>query len=67
MLFWHMRLDKEKIKRMKEACEFSWADIARLGKLQSRQHAYDKYKKGSMMSAEFFGKIFSVKPKDLIK
>ena len=62
-----MKLDKKKIKRMKEACEFSWADIARLGGVGSRQHAYDKYKKGSIKSAEFFGKVFRVKPKDLIQ
>jgi hypothetical protein len=62
-----MELDVDKIKRIKEALGLSWNDIAVKGNLNSRQHAWDKYRRKSIKSAEFFGRIFNINPKDLIK
>ena len=62
-----MELNTEKIRALKNSMKLTWDDISRLGNLNSRQSAYDKYKHGSIKSAEFFGKIFNIDPKELIK
>ena len=62
-----MELDTEKIQRIKEALGLSWKDIADKGGLRFRQHAWDKFNRKSIKSAEFFGKVFNIDPKDLIK
>lgn len=62
-----MKLNTKKIKRLKKSTKLTWDDIARLGNLNSRQSAYDKYKLGSIKSAEFFGKVFDIDPMELIK
>jgi len=62
-----MQLDTKKILKLKRALGLTWQDIAKLGKLKSRQHAFLKCNKNSLKSAEFWAKIFHAKPKDLLK
>ena len=62
-----MKLNTKKIRKLKQALGLTWADIAKIGKLKSRQHAYLKCNENSLKSADFFAKIFHAKPKDLIK
>ena len=63
-----LKLNKEKIKKLKELHDLSWQDIADMGNLNSRQNAFAKYANGGVVkSAEFFGKIFNMRPKDLIE
>jgi hypothetical protein len=62
-----MELDKKKIQRIRKSLGLTWMEIAKRGKLKRRQDAFERYKKGSLRSAEFFGKIFGINPKDLIK
>jgi len=62
-----MKLDTKKILKLKQALGLTWADIARIGKLKSRQLAQMKCNEKSLKSADFFAKIFHANPKDLIK
>jgi hypothetical protein len=62
-----MKLDTKKILKLKEALGLSWADIAKIGNLKSRQHAALKCTERSLKSADFFAKIFHAKAKDLLK
>ena len=63
-----LKLNKEKIKALKDVHGYSWQDIADIGGLNSRQNAFAKYANGGVVkSAEFFGSIFNMKPKDLIE
>ena len=62
-----MKLDKEKIQRLKKVYGFTWADISKAGKLKSRQAAFYKWRDGSALQAQFFAKVFDLDPKDLIK
>ena len=62
-----MKLNKEKIIKIKLALGLTWQEIADRGGANTRQSAYLKYKEGSALQAEYFGKVFGIKPKDLIK
>ena len=59
-------LNTNEIQKMRQDRHLTWSDIAKLGGLKSRQHAYDKLYEGSVKNAVFFAKIFKCKPKDLI-
>ena len=62
-----MELNVEKIKELKAISGLTWKDVSRLGGLKSRQAAHEKCNVRSVNSADFFGKIFNVDPKELIK
>ena len=62
-----MKLDTEKIKRLKEARGITYREIAKLMGLNSRQHVFDFIKFKRITGAEKFAKVFGVDPKDLIK
>ena len=62
-----MELNTEKIRELKDSLKLTCGDIARIGNLKSRQAAFDKYNHGSIKAAEFFGKVFDIDPKQLIK
>jgi len=62
-----MRLDIKKIKTYKDFLGLSWADIAKIGGLNSKQAAFNKAARGSAMNAEFFATIFDVDPVELIE
>ena len=62
-----MKLNTKKILKLKQALGLTWTDIAKIGKLKSRQHAQMKCNEKSLKSADFFAKIFHAKPKDLLK
>ena len=62
-----MKLDTKKILKLKQALGLTWTDIAKIGKLKSRQAAQMKCKEKSLKAADFFAKIFHAKPKDLLK
>ena len=62
-----MELDQERVKQIKKALNMTWQEIADKGGLNFRQHAYLKYHHKSVRAAEFFGKVFEMNPKDLIK
>jgi hypothetical protein len=62
-----MELNVEKIKELKSLSGLTWGDIARAGKLKSRQSAFEKCNIKSVNSADFFGRIFNIDPKELIK
>ena len=62
-----MELNQDKILQLKKAWRLTWDDIAEQGNLNSRQHAFLKWKNKSVRAAEFFAKVFNMDPKDLIK
>ena len=62
-----MKLDTDKIKRLKEAQNLTYQDIANKMGLKSRQHVYDYIKFERISGAEKFAKVFGVNPIDLIK
>jgi len=62
-----MELDTEKIKRLKESAGMTWAQIAGLMGLKTRQAAYDLILNKRITGAEKFAKVFGLDPKDLIK
>ena len=62
-----MELNINKIKDIKRVLGFTWLEIAQQGGLKTKQAVYDKLKPKRIKSAEFFGKIFNINPKDLIK
>ena len=62
-----MELDQKRVLQLKKAFRLTWKDLANRGGLNSRQHAFLNWKNKSVRAAEFFGKIFDVNPKDLIK
>jgi hypothetical protein len=62
-----MELNTEKIDQLRIVFGYTWQDIADKGGLKSRQHAWEKFKRRSIKSADFFAKIFNMNPKDLIK
>ena len=61
-----MKLDTEKIKELKRQSGLTWIEIAERGGLESKQAAFEKAK-GGIKNAEFFAKVFGVKPQELIK
>lgn len=62
-----MELDKQKIMRLKADAKYTWEDIARIAKIDNRQTAYDRWKRGNANAAKFFAGVFGVEAKDLIK
>lgn len=62
-----MKLDTEKIRTLKREANLTWDDIARIGGLEHRQTAYDKWARGNPAAAEFFARVFDIEPKDLVK
>ena len=62
-----MELNIEKIKKIKDAMGLTWGEIANITGLKSRQAAFDKLQPERIKSAEFFGRLFNMNPKDLIK
>jgi hypothetical protein len=62
-----MELDTEKIKKIKEALGLTWEQIAIKGGVNTKQQAWEHFNRGSIKSAEFFGRAFNFEPKDLIK
>lgn len=52
---------------LKKERGLKWDDIARIGGLESKQHAFNKFKAASIKSAEFFALVFGVDAKELIK
>lgn len=61
-----MKLNVKKIKRLKKKSGLTWQAIAEKGGKKSRQHAYSFITTKRLSGAEFFARIFKVKPKDLI-
>jgi len=59
-----MKLNKDKIKKLKAESGLTWADIARIGELPRRQDAHQKIK--SVKNSGFFAKVFNVDEKELI-
>ena len=62
-----MELDTEKIQKYRKLNKWTWADVARIGKLKSRGAAAMKCKPKALKSADFFGKLFGIEAKDLLK
>lgn len=62
-----MKLDTEKIKRLKDAAGLTYADLAKRMGLKSRQHVFDYITNERITGAEKFAKVFGVDAKDLIK
>ena len=62
-----MKLDTQKIKRMKKAAGLTWLQIAEKMGLKSRQAVYDLILNKRLSGAERFAKVFGLDPKDLIK
>ena len=52
-----MKLDIEKIKRLKEARNLSYEDLAKLMGLNSRQHVFDYIRHERISGAEKFAKV----------
>ena len=62
-----MELDKKKVIKLKAAAGYTWEDIARIAKIDNRQTAYDRWKRGNANAAAFFAGVFGVETRDLIK
>ena len=62
-----MKLDTDKIKRLKKSRNLTYQDIAGLMGFNSRQHVYEYIRHKRISGAEKFAKIFGVDAKDLIK
>jgi len=63
----NMKLDIEKIKRLKKSRNLTYQDIADMMGFKSRQHVYEYIRYARITGAEKFAKVFGLDPKDLIK
>jgi len=61
-----MRLNTEKIRRLKEAQGLTWQQIADKMGANSRQYVYEYVRHERVTGAEKFAKVFGVEPIDLI-
>ena len=61
-----LRLNSNKVKKIKQKLGLTWEDIAKMGGKKSKQAVYDYVLKERVSGAVFFAKVFKCKPKDLI-
>jgi len=62
-----MELNVDKIKKEMKRLDWSFEDLARECKLNSRQHAHFLLNPKKLRAADIFAKALNLDPKDLIK
>ena len=61
-----MKLNSEKILKLKKLHGLTYQQIANRMGLKHRQHVFDYIKNKRLSGAEKFAKVFGIDPKDLI-
>lgn len=61
-----LKLNSNKVKKIKRKLGLTWDDIAKMGGKHSKQAVYDYVLNERVSGAVFFAKVFKCKPKDLV-